>query len=140
MRGASTPSPTPCGIDSTRPIDATIAQLVSQYPGRTAASVARSVNRAEVIPAAELPDYYPPVRAGSQMRADPDGNLWILPTTSIQAKGGYLYDVVNRKGEIVERVQFPEGRALAGFGPKGIVYMLVPTAYAWARLERARIN
>ena len=114
--------------------------MVSLYPARSAASITAAVNRAEVIPATELPDYYPPVRAGSQMRADPDGNLWILPTTSIQAKGGYLYDVVNRKGEIVERVQFPEGRALAGFGPRGILYMLVPSGYAWARLERARIG
>ena len=119
--------------------DASIARLVKANPGRTAASLAASRARPEVVTANELPDYYPPVRAGSQMRADPDGNLWILPTTSLQAKGGYLYDVVNRKGEIIERVQFPEGRALAGFGPKSIVYMQVPAGYSWPRLERARI-
>jgi hypothetical protein len=73
------------------------------------------------------------------MRADPDNNLWILPTTSAQARGGYLYDVVNRKGEIVERVQFPEGRELAGFGPGGVIYMRVPAQYRWPRLEKARI-
>jgi hypothetical protein len=35
----------------------------------------------EVTAAERLPDYYPPVRAGSSM-ADRDGNLWILPSTS----------------------------------------------------------
>lgn len=35
----------------------------------------------EVVDAAKLPDYYPPVRAGASM-ADHNGNLWILPTTS----------------------------------------------------------
>lgn len=35
----------------------------------------------EVTAAEKLPDYYPPVRAGSSM-ADRDGNLWILPSTS----------------------------------------------------------
>ena len=35
----------------------------------------------EVTAPEKLPDYYPPVRAGSSM-ADRDGNLWILPSTS----------------------------------------------------------
>jgi hypothetical protein len=120
--------------------DATIARLSKANPGLPASSLSRMAAHPDVVAWNELPDYYPPVRAGSQMQADPEGNLWILPTTSLQAKGGFLYDVVNRKGEIIERVQFPEGRALAGFGPKGIVYMQVPAGYSWARLERAHIN
>jgi len=119
--------------------EASMSRLIKANPGATPASLAGRVNHPEVVAASDLPDYYPPIRAGSQMRADPDGNLWILPTTSLQAKGGYLYDVVNRKGEIIERVQFPEGRALAGFGPRGTVYMLVPSGYSWARIERARV-
>ena len=39
------------------------------------------------------------------MKLDFDGNLWIPPTTTRDARGGLLYDVVNRKGEVIERVQ-----------------------------------
>jgi hypothetical protein len=35
-----------------------------------------------------------------------------------------LYDVINRKGEIESRVQFPPGYVLAGFGEKGVVYVM----------------
>jgi hypothetical protein len=96
-----------------------------------------------------LPDYYPPIRAGSTL-ADRDGNLWILPATSSLAgqlmgmipggrggppggipgmpaaapqAGGLAYDIVNRKGELVERIQLPAGRSIAGFGPDGVVYL-----------------
>lgn len=72
--------------------------------------------RRPVVPPAEMPDYYPPVRLGS-MKVDFDGNLWIPPSTSRDARGGLLYDVVNRKGEVIERVQLPAGRAIASFVP-----------------------
>jgi len=75
------------------------------------------------VPASELPDYQPAFFAGST-RADLQGNLWIrtIPTSAIA--GGPVYDVINRKGEIVERVQIPEGRTIAGFGADGSVYLL----------------
>ena len=147
----------------------------------------------EVTAPEKLPDYYPPIRAGSTM-ADRDGNIWILPSTSNLAsqlaqqmmgggggRGGFgggapgapgaartagdsagrgrgaagdstarggrggaggmgalaglmpnmanmpplVYDVVNRKGELVHRVQLPSGRQLVGFGPNGTVYLAV---------------
>ena len=58
------------------------------------------------------------------MRADRDARLWILPRTSLGAKGGLLYDVISRKGVIESRVQFPPGYVLAGFGEKGVVYVM----------------
>lgn len=97
-----------------------------------------------------LPDYYPPIRQGTTL-ADYDGNIWLLPATSslagqmaamipvgvrsqipagmlpagmAGAPGGLAYDVVNRQGEIIERVQIPAGRSIAGFGPNGVVYLL----------------
>jgi hypothetical protein len=140
----------------------------------------------EPVEPERLPDYYPPIRAGTTL-ADRDGNLWILPSTSslaaqlaqqfaagmggmggrggfggppgaaagarrapgdsARAAGGplgggppgglgammggmmtammgpFVYDVVNRKGELVERVQLPPGRQLAGFGPNGVIYL-----------------
>ena len=35
----------------------------------------------------------------------------------------YVYDVVNRKGELVYRVQLPPNRTIVGFGPGGLVYL-----------------
>jgi len=84
----------------------------------------------------DIPNFLSPVGA---TRADLDGNIWILPTTSLAARGGRLYDVVNRKGEIVERVQFPPGRALEGFGPGGIVYLSLKVGND-TYLERARLR
>lgn len=76
------------------------------------------------VPINEISDFWPPIRRGAA-RADLDNNLWILPTTSAQAKNGELiYDVVNNKGEMKERVRIPEGRAIAGFGRNGVVYLM----------------
>lgn len=77
----------------------------------------------------DLPDYYPPVRAG-QVKADPDGNVWVLPATSTVTGAGLVYDVVNRKGEVFERVVLPAGMALAAVGAGGVIYMTpaVPTS------------
>ncbi len=120
--------------------DAALARFMESNPSRGPGGPQPTFQKGEVVKASELPDYYPPVRASSQMRADLDGNLWILPTTSLQASGGSLLDVVNRQGEIIERVQLPEGRNLHGFGAGGIIYMSVPVQYGWPRIERARIE
>jgi hypothetical protein len=93
----------------------------------------------EFVEPSELPDYYPPVRQG-QVRADYDGNLWILPSTSKDAKdGGLLYDVVNREGALIERVQLPKDRTLVGFGPGGLLYLSWVRAPGKATLERATV-
>ena len=36
-----------------------------------------------------------------------------------------VYDVVNRKGELVHRVQLPAGRQIVGFGPGGAIFVTV---------------
>jgi hypothetical protein len=87
----------------------------------------------EFVSPAELPDYYPPVRDGIT-QVDPDGNVWILPTTSASARGGLLYDVVNRSGTHF-RVQLPPACALNGLGYHSVVYLL-----CGGRLERRRIE
>lgn len=76
------------------------------------------------VPPSELPDYKPPFFAGAA-RADTEGNIWIrtIPTKSIP--GGPVYDVISRKGELVERVQIPVNSLIVGFGPGGTVYMTV---------------
>ena len=94
----------------------------------------------EFVPLDEMPDYMPPIRGGAVL-ADLDGNVWIIPTTSIDAKGGLLYDVVNRKGELVERVQLPADRTVAAFGKGGVIYLSVfdASSNGWT-LERRTIK
>jgi hypothetical protein len=77
---------------------------------------------AQFAPLDSMADYIPPIREAAA-RADLDGNVWVLPSTSASAKGGLLYDVVNPNGEIIERVQLPGGRAIAGFGRAGVLYL-----------------
>lgn len=82
----------------------------------------------------ELPDYAPAFTQGAA-RADMDGHVWIRTTNTVN--GGAVYDVVNAKGELVDRVAMPAGRVIAGFGPKGAVYMGVREGTG-VRLEQAR--
>lgn len=88
------------------------------------------------ISASELPDYKPAFFAGST-RADADGFLWIRTIPTRGTTGGPVYDVVNLKGELVERVQVPKDRAIIGFGPGGVVYLLAREG-ATSKLERSR--
>jgi hypothetical protein len=84
----------------------------------------------------DLADYRPPFGQGG-VRADPEGNLWIRTTTMV--KNQPVYDVVNHSGEIVDRVQLPTFRTIAGFGP-GVVYMAVKDSAGVVHLERARVK
>ena len=63
-----------------------------------------------------------------------DGRLWVraIPTKAIA--GGPVYDVIDNKGELVERVQVPADRSIIGFGQGGVVYLRVG---ATSKVERA---
>jgi hypothetical protein len=103
-----------------------------------AAAGAPRAGRVSFVEPSELPDYKPPFFAGS-LRADADGNVWIrtIPTKAIP--GGPVYDVVNGKGELVDRVQIPAGRTIVGFGAGGVVYLNAREKDA-NYLERARVR
>jgi hypothetical protein len=75
-----------------------------------------------VVSPSQLPDYQPPFFATST-RADADGNLWVLTIPTKPQPAGSVYDVINGKGEVTERVLIPEGRTVLGFGPGGVVYL-----------------
>ena len=93
----------------------------------------------EFVPIKEIADYYPAIRPGAA-KADLDGNLWILPTTSAQSKEGELvYDVVTHTGDLLERVRMPVGRSIAGFGHGGILYLMWRDQDGQWYLERTRI-
>ena len=89
-----------------------------------------------MISPSELPDYKPAFAPGST-RADTEGNLWIRTSQNVDARP--VYDVINRKGELIDRVQLPANRVLAGFGSGGVVYLAVRDG-ATAHLEKARIK
>jgi hypothetical protein len=91
------------------------------------------------LPLKQISDYYPAIRPGAAL-ADRDGNVWILPTTSAQSqKGELVYDVVNRKDGLFERVRIPLGRSVAGFGKGGVVYLAVGDRTNGFYLERTRL-
>jgi len=92
-----------------------------------------TVTRAEL---ADVPDYRPPFGQGA-VRADRSDNLWIR--TNKVVDGRPVYDVVNRSGELADRVQLPPHRTIAGFAP-GVVYMAVQDTTGVTHLERARIK
>jgi hypothetical protein len=83
----------------------------------------------------ELPDYRPAFNTGAT-KLDASGNLWIR--TSKIVDRGPVYDVVNRDGVLIDRVVFPYGRVIAGFG-NGVVYLGVRDEKG-ARLEVARLR
>lgn len=97
------------------------------------AGAAASGNVSFVAPS-ELPDYRPAFGSGAA-RGDADGNLWIRTTATRAGAAGSIYDVVNRGGELIDRVQLPPARQIVGFGKGGVVYMLARDA-AGSWIER----
>ncbi|MBL0170886.1 MAG: hypothetical protein IPP90_09175 [Gemmatimonadaceae bacterium] len=88
--------------------------------------------------ASELPDYQPPFFATSS-KPDADGNVWIRTINTRMIPGGAIYDVINGNGDVIDRVQIPVGRSIAGFGPGGVV-ILARVEGTSTRLERARVR
>jgi len=85
----------------------------------------KGVTTADFVSPSELPDYRPPFAQGAA-RGDADGNLWVR-TTAVRAGSavaGPIYDVINARGELIDRVQIPAGRAIIGFAKGGVVYMM----------------
>ena len=90
------------------------------------------------VPANELPDYKPPFFNG-MVRADGDGNIWVLTIPTRGIPGGSVYDVINGKGELVDRVQVPAGRTVVGFGSGGVVYLAARDGNT-TTLEKAKMK
>jgi hypothetical protein len=70
----------------------------------------------------DLPDYRPPFSVGAA-RADADGNLWVRTIPMGKPPAGALYDIIDKQGELVDRIQLPAGFTLTGFGPGKVVYL-----------------
>lgn len=87
----------------------------------------------------ELPDYKPPFLNGA-VRADMDGNLWVRTVPTKKYEGGQIYDVIDRTGKLIDRVQVPVGRQIIGFGKGGVVYMMARDAGAQQQTVAGMVN
>ena len=107
-------------------------------PGATPSGDAIRVGVPQVsfVPISEMPDYRPAFSAGS-VRADAEGKLWVRVMPTKPTAAGPEYDVIDRKGTLVDRVALPAGSVIAGFGDGGVVYLGVRDA-AGTHLVRAR--
>jgi len=91
-----------------------------------------------------LPSYFPPfpqndsLLLSSPLRADADGHLWIRVNLPRRPEGGFVYDVVDRHGMLIDRVQIPGGTNIIGFGP-GVAYLISREGASYA-LARAKIH
>ena len=53
--------------------------------------------------------------------------------------GGPVYDIINRQGELVNRIQLPQAYTLVGFGRGKIVYLSMRDAQG-LHLARVRLR
>ena len=107
-------------------------------PPRSETRISSSAPNMEFVPASELPDYRPPFFAGA-VRADREGNLWIRTTSTPTEAGATVWDVVDRRGTLVDRVQVPSGRQVVGFGADGTVLLTVREG-SNTKLEKAKLR
>lgn len=94
--------------------------------------------RVTFVAPSELPDYKPAFFAGST-KVDAQGNLWVRTIPTKKIVGGPVYDVIDRKGALVDRVQVPLNTSIAGFGADGSVYLALQANNTFY-LEKAKLR
>jgi hypothetical protein len=115
-----------------------IANQYADYYGGGYTPPAPTYRPPTLVRPSELPDYRPPIAAGAT-RADAEGNLWIRTVPMKPAPGGPIYDIVNRAGALVDRIQLPSGYTLVGFAPGKVVYLTMRDA-GGLHLARVRLK
>jgi hypothetical protein len=89
-----------------------------------------------MVPADQLPDYRPPFGQQAAL-GDLEGNLWVRTSAPV-GEHGPVYYVIDPQDQVVDRIQLPQGRMVAGFGAGGLVYLAFRDGDGNARLESAR--
>jgi len=93
--------------------------------------------RMQFVAPADLPDSMPAFAPGG-MLADAEDNAWIENYSPVRSGGGIVYDVVNRRGALIDRVELPPGSSLLAFTP-GFVFLRMPAGNG-AAIVKARIR
>jgi hypothetical protein len=135
QRSGSAPMSTPNATPGTMTVTAGGNTTVTTV-GPGAGAFGGQLPPLTMVSPSELPDYKPAFAPGST-RADAEGNLWVRTSQNVDARP--VYNVINRKGELADRVQLPSNRILVGFGSGGIVYLAVRDG-ATVHLEKARVR
>jgi hypothetical protein len=89
---------------------------------RSSAGGAGSAPPFPVVSASELPDYVPPFGPGSVL-ADEDRQVWVQTSAAYPNATGAVYDVIDREGKLVDRIEIPSGRLIIGFARSGVVFL-----------------
>jgi hypothetical protein len=98
-----------------------------------------TLREAQVMPATDLPAFRPPLTNGGSVRADADGNLWIRTAPQSPQRGGPVFSLVSRRGELVDQIQIPPGYSLVGFGKGKVVYLSMRDS-SGVKLARVRLR
>jgi hypothetical protein len=90
----------------------------------------------------EVPDYPPPF-VPRATRVDLENRIWLLERAPLGSKAPLVYDVIDRNGQIVDRVRMPPNAAVLGFGPNGSVYLSITPqnmSLAASMVQRTDVN
>ncbi len=89
--------------------------------------------------AEDIPDFRPPTGPNAVF-ADADNHIWIRPLPPVPQPGAdAVWDVIDRKNAVIDRVRVPAGATIAGFAPGGFVLLVVRDA-GIATLEKVRVR
>ena len=130
--------PTPAGAPAGGGPAPAGGRIMIQMDGGGGRGIVGGSTEPTFVAPSELPDYKPPFFSGG-VRADMSGNLWIRTIPTKKIAGGPVYDVVNREGRLIDRVQVPVGRQIAGFAADGSVYLITRDGQTMT-FERARLR
>jgi hypothetical protein len=74
------------------------------------------------------------------VQADADDRVWIRVNPQPAPMQGFVYDIADRNGRLIDRVQLPPGRVVMGFAPGGVVYLAVAVSEFEVQLEKVRFR
>jgi hypothetical protein len=91
---------------------------------KSSKEVAQRPAPAARMAATDIPEYRPAIApTPGNFRGDADNNVWIRTAAGPFNSQSPVWDVVNRQGVLVDRIQIPANRTIVGFAPGGIVYL-----------------
>ena len=84
----------------------------------------RTISIAPTVVSPQMPDTLPafvPMNA----HADPRGRIWVREGIGLPGPiaGPVVYDVIDGRGQMVDRLQLEPGESLAAVGPNDVVYL-----------------